>query len=41
MRGLQSILGHSSYTVTANIYTHPDPAMLSATIDAGAHVCYT
>lgn len=41
MRGLQSILGHSSYTVTANIYTHPDAAMLAATIDAGSRVCYT
>ena len=41
MRNIQSILGHSSYTTTANIYTHPDLSMLKASIDAVANFCYT
>lgn len=41
MRALQSVLGHSSYTVTANRYTHPDRLMLRAAIDHGPAMCYT
>lgn len=36
MRALQSVLGHSSYTTTANIYTHPDTAMKKAIVDAAS-----
>ena len=41
MRALQSVLGHSSYAVTANRYTHPDTIMLARVIDAGTAMCYT
>lgn len=41
MRSLQSVLGHSSYATTANIYTHPDMSMLLASIDAAVRFCYT
>lgn len=41
MRALQDILGHSSYTTTANIYTHPDNSMKLAALDAAVNVCYT
>ena len=41
MRSLQLLLGHASYTTTAMRYTHPDRAMLRATIDAGSASCYT
>ena len=41
MRALQDILGHSSYTTTANIYTHPDTALKLAALDAAAFACYT
>lgn len=41
MRCLQSLLGHSSYSVTANIYTHPDREMLRHAIDAVIDSCYT
>lgn len=34
MRALQDVLGHSSYTTTANIYTHPDRDMLKSSLDA-------
>lgn len=40
MRSLQAILGHASYSTTANIYTHPDGHMLAAAIDAAAGPCY-
>lgn len=33
IRSLQSILGHSSYAVTANIYLHPDHSMMLRAID--------
>lgn len=35
MRSLQHLLGHSSYAITANIYTHPDSPMLQSAIDIG------
>ncbi len=41
MRCLQMLLGHASYTTTANRYTHPDRAMLRTALDAAATVCYT
>lgn len=41
MRSLQSLLGHSSYTVTANIYSHPDREMLRHAIDSITKSCYT
>lgn len=41
MRALQSVLGHSSYAVTADRYTHPDRSMLLSAIDAGPALCYT
>ena len=41
MRALQIVLGHASYTTTANRYTHPDHTMLAAAIDAVTHSCYT
>lgn len=41
MRALQDILGHASYSTTANRYTHPDSSMLKATIDATNKPCYT
>lgn len=40
MRALQSVLGHSDYSVTANIYTHPDCKMRRAAIDAAASSWY-
>lgn len=40
MRALQALLGHASYTTTANRYTHPDRPMLAAAIDAAAVPCY-
>ena len=41
MRALQSVLGHSDYSVTANRYTHPDCKMKRAAIDAAAASWYT
>lgn len=41
MRSLQAIMGHSSYTTTANRYTHPDREMLRKAIDAARRSCYT
>ena len=41
MRALQSVLGHASYSTTANRYTHPDPDMCRSAVDAAAHRCYT
>ena len=41
MRSLQSVLGHSDYSVTANRYTHPDSKMKRAAIDAAAASWYT
>lgn len=41
MRCLQLLLGHASYSTTANRYTHPDRAMLRTALDAAAMVCYT
>lgn len=41
MRSLQAIMGHSSYTTTANRYTHPDREMLRKAIDAIRISCYT
>ena len=41
MRSLQQILGHASYSTTANRYTHPDRGMLQTAIDAAASFCYT
>lgn len=41
LRSLQSVLGHSDYSVTANRYTHPDAAMLRAAVDAAAISWYT
>jgi integrase len=41
MRSLQSILGHASYSTTANIYTHPDLDMLKSSLDAVSASCYT
>lgn len=41
MRCLQLLLGHASYSTTANRYTHPDRAMLESSLDAAARVCYT
>lgn len=41
MRALQSVLGHSDYSVTANRYTHPDCKMKRAAIDAAASSWYT
>lgn len=40
MKSLQSILGHSNYTVTANIYTTPDIEMLRCAIDSACNPCY-
>lgn len=40
MRSLQSLLGHASYTTTANRYTHPDREMLRRAIDQSAASCY-
>lgn len=33
MRCMQILLGHSSYAITAHIYTHPDKPMLQSAID--------
>lgn len=41
MRSLQQILGHASYSTTANRYTHPDRGMLQCAVDAAATFCYT
>lgn len=41
MRSLQTLMGHSSYAVTANIYTHPDREMLRHAIDGICYSCYT
>ena len=41
MRSLQSILGHASYSTTANIYTHPDTDMLRRALDCAGRPCYT
>lgn len=40
MRSLQSLLGHASYSTTANRYTHPDADMLRKAIDLSAASCY-
>lgn len=40
-KALQEILGHSSYAVTMNIYTHPDHAMKSKAIDKSVGIWYT
>jgi len=40
MRSLQSLLGHASYSTTANRYTHPDRDMLRKAIDLSAASCY-
>ena len=39
MRSLQSLLGHSSYAITAHIYTHPDKPMLQSAIDIFTTAC--
>lgn len=36
MRALQDVLGHASYSTTANIYTHPDNGMKKAIVDAAS-----
>lgn len=41
MRCLQLLLGHASYSTTANRYTHPDGEMLRAALDAASALCYT
>lgn len=41
MRALQDVLGHASYSTTANRYTHPDHEMLRKTIAQGTVLCYT
>lgn len=41
MRSLQALMGHSSYTVTANVYAHPDREMLRHAIDGICLSCYT
>ena len=41
MRSLQSVLGHASYSTTANIYTHPDKDMLRRALDCAGRMCYT
>lgn len=41
MRSLQQILGHASYSTTANRYTHPDHGMLKTAVDAAASFWYT
>ena len=41
MKSLQSILGHASFSTTADIYTHPDLEMLKSSLDAVCGVCYT
>ncbi|MBR2698566.1 MAG: site-specific integrase [Clostridia bacterium] len=41
MRALQSVLGHASYSTTADRYTHPDMGMLHCAVDAAASFCYT
>lgn len=40
IRSLQSVLGHSNYAVTANIYTTPDTEMLRSAIDSACVPCY-
>lgn len=40
MRSLQSVLGHASYSTTANRYTHPDRCMLQKAIDLSSASCY-
>lgn len=40
MRCLQSLLGHASYSTTANRYTHPDRDMLRRAIDLSIPACY-
>ena len=40
IRALQDILGHSSYAVTLQIYTHPDHEMKATTIDASTTAWY-
>lgn len=41
MRSLQALMGHSSYTVTANVYSHPDQEMLRRAVDCLVSSCYT
>lgn len=40
MRALQAILGHASFSTTANIYTHPDDAMLRTALASVSCSCY-
>lgn len=40
-KALQEILGHSSYAVTMNIYTHPDHDTKTQAIDKAVNVWYT
>ena len=40
MRSLQSLLGHASFSTTANIYTHPDTTMLSSIVARVQASCY-
>ena len=40
MRSLQNVLGHASYTTTANRYTHPDASMLLRALEISASPCY-
>ena len=41
MRSLQSLMGHASYTTTANRYTQPDVDMLAECLASGPVLCYT
>lgn len=41
MRSLQMILGHASFSTTANIYTHPDLPMLASALASVTRACYT
>ena len=40
MRSLQNVLGHASYTTTADRYTHPDASMLLRALEISASPCY-
>ncbi len=41
MRSLQLLLGHASYSTTADRYTHPDVKMLQTALDKAVQPCYT
>ena len=41
MASLQRVLGHASYTVTANRYTHPDQSMMKSAIVSAGDSWYT